>query len=353
MKTWNPYFKTLDYYRGFAALWVMVFHGLAAYYQLPFHPVVKALQAFAQYGHYGVNIFFIISGYCIAASSQKLLSKNGSTLDFLKNRLWRVFPIYWAALVLAIVMNLLAMPFNGTSFSDNFPLSPKYWLGHIFLAQPYLEVDNYVGVYWSLTVEVAFYFTVAILLAVSKKTSQKIALFIGLTLGIISVFVNPGIHITFLSFWSEFVCGFLLFTALWAKHNNKKLYHNLSIFIILTLGCLGVWVDLSFHTSKLWFSAIFAICLYFLYDFDKQIDSTPQIQWLKQAGIISYALYLIHVPFQAKIINLGLKFIPSDSLMILPLQMFGWAVAITASYFFYRLVEKPINNWRYQRKSTN
>lgn len=66
-------------------------------------------------------------------------------------------------------------------------------------------------------------------------------------------------------------------------------------------------------------------------------------------GLISYSLYLLHVPFQGRVINLGSRFIPVDSLMMLLLQVVGWTVAISVSIIFYKLVEKPLNNWRYQQ----
>jgi peptidoglycan/LPS O-acetylase OafA/YrhL len=67
---------------------------------------------------------------------------------------------------------------------------------------------------------------------------------------------------------------------------------------------------------------------------------------------MSYSLYLLHVPFQGRVINLGSRFIPLDSPMMLLLQILGWAVAISVSFMFYRLIEKPLNDWRHQRTIT-
>jgi peptidoglycan/LPS O-acetylase OafA/YrhL len=45
MKSWNPQYKTLDHWRGIAALWVMIFHGFGTTYEKSLHPFVIALLA--------------------------------------------------------------------------------------------------------------------------------------------------------------------------------------------------------------------------------------------------------------------------------------------------------------------
>jgi peptidoglycan/LPS O-acetylase OafA/YrhL len=64
---------------------------------------------------------------------------------------------------------------------------------------------------------------------------------------------------------------------------------------------------------------------------------------------MSYSLYLLHVPIQGRIINLGSRFIHPESLGFLLLQILGWGGAILVSYWFYRTIEKPVNDWRYRQ----
>jgi peptidoglycan/LPS O-acetylase OafA/YrhL len=349
---WNPQYKTLDHWRGIAAFWVVMFHGFVSYNQL-LHPIVEPLRAVAIHGKLGVSLFFTISGYCIAASAYKLTLKNGIVSDFLKNRLWRIFPTYWAAFLIAIIISLISTLFTNTTVASSLLPSWQSWFGHIFLIQPYIGVENYIVVYWTLSVELAFYLTVAILLLIGKKINHKFAMFCGLVLGFTSVFTPLNARLIFLTFWCEFICGCLLFSALLAKSQNKYQQQKISICLIILLGLLGVWVNFNFKESNLWFSAMFAIVLYILYGIDKKIDSIPQLNWLKFLGIMSYSLYLMHVPFQVRVLALGVKFIPINSPLFLLLQIFGWAVAIAGAWIFYRLVEKPINNLKYQRKKIN
>ncbi|HEY9632649.1 MAG TPA: acyltransferase [Coleofasciculaceae cyanobacterium] len=353
-KIWNMQYKSLDHWRGIAILWVMIFHGFGTTYYESLHPIAELVKAVAAPGWLGVHLFFVISGYCIAANVYRLVLSNGSPWTFLKNRTWRLLPVYWASFFLTLGLNLVSYPFNRTSFWDNFPSSWQSWLGNILLIQPYLDAPYYGVVYWSLVVEMGFYLIVALLLIIKGKINLKLALFIGLSLGFASVFLAPSPRVMTLTYWCEFVCGVLVFSALLSKKQDHIYRHKLSLALIVIFGILSIFVNWKFFNSTLWFSALFAIVLYWLYFIDEKIDSIKQIKWIKFVGIMSYSLYLIHVPFQGRVISLGGRFIPYQSPMILLLQGLGWGVAIFVSYLFYRLVEKPLNDWRHrQKKSIN
>lgn len=349
MTSWNPQYKTLDHWRGIAALWVMIFHGFGTTFDKQLHPFVEIVKSVAAPGWLGVHLFFVISGYCIAANVYKLTFKHGSSWAFIQNRLWRLMPTYWLAFLVSLLLNIISSPFNQATLSDSFPSTIQAWIGNLFLIQPYLNVSFYVVVYWSLVVELGFYLIVALLLGIRNNFNQKIALFMGISLAFVSIFMPYNSKLDFIKYWSEFVCGSLVFSALLAKHKNHVDHHKLSIILILLLGAVGGWMNLINIQNQVWFSSIFAIILYCLYKFDKIIDSIDMIKWLKFIGLISYSLYLLHVPFQGRVINLGSRFIPLDSLMIMLLQVLGWVVAISASFIFYRLIEKPLNDWRHRQ----
>ncbi len=346
---WNPQYKTLNHWRGIAGLWVMMFHGFVSYNR-PLHFIVQPLANFAIQGILGVNIFFVISGYCMAASVYKLTQKNGTIIDFIQNRIWRIYPTYWTAFALTIVINVISSFFTNATIASSLPPSWQSWVGHLLLIQTYLGIPDYLIVYWTLVIEVAFYFTIAALLLISKYFDRKLAIFVGLVLGFACIFTPLDTRFTFLKFWCDFVCGYLVFSALFAKHHRKQQQQKISIFLIVVMGLLGVWMNWNFQQSNLWFSAMFALLLYILHGIDCKIDSLPQLNWLKFIGVMSYSLYLMHVPLQLRVLVLGLKFIPIDSPLFLALQILGWAVAITGGFIFYRLVEAPVNNWRHHKK---
>lgn len=349
MSSWNPQYRTLDHWRGIAALWVMIFHGFATIYNKPVHPLVELLRSIANPGWLGVHLFFVISGYCIASSVYKLILRKGSSWDFLKNRFWRLMPTYWLAFVVTIILNLASSPFNKTNLLASFPESIQSWIGNFFLIQPYLNVPFYVVVYWSLVIELGFYIITATLLMIRNKINQNLALLIATGLGLGSVFIPNDSRLGLFINFGEFLCGALVFVALWANSQNQIYQRNSSLMLIIVLGCLGQYMNIAYsQQNQILFSSIFAIVLYFTYRLDKYIDSLSFIKWLKFAGLISYSLYLLHVPFGGRVINLGSRFVQTNSLAMLLLQILSWVVAVGMSYIFYRLVEKPLNDWRHQ-----
>lgn len=349
MLSWNPQYRTLDHWRGIAALWVMIFHGFATIYNKPLNPLVELVKSVAAIGWLGVHLFFVISGYCIAANVYKLIFRNGSTWDFLKNRFWRLMPTYWIAFIVTIFINLVSSPFNKTNLLESFPLSLQSWLGNLFLLQPYFNVPFYVVVYWSLVIELGFYVITASLLAIRNGVNKNLALFIAISLGLVSVFIPADPRLSVFRNYSEFLCGSLVFVSLWANAQNRIYQRNSCLMLIIVLGCLGQYMNVEYgQQNQILFSSTFAIIIYFLYKLDKYINSLNFLKWLKFTGLMSYSLYLLHVPVEGRVINLGSRFISIESPIMLILQMLGWLVAIAVSFIFYQLVEKPLDDWRHQ-----
>ena len=84
----------IDALRGVAALAVVLFHYTTRFTEL-FKPGTLPTISFPG-GHYGVNLFFIISGFVIFMT----LEKTARPLDFVVSRFSRLFPAYWAAIFL-------------------------------------------------------------------------------------------------------------------------------------------------------------------------------------------------------------------------------------------------------------
>lgn len=349
MASWNARYYTLDHWRGIAALWVMLFHGFGTTYQNRLHPLSEGLKVISQPGWLAVHLFFVISGYCITASLHRAKAQQETVWDFLKNRFWRLYPTYWLAFLGTILLNLIALPFNQVALNQVLPNSWQWWLGNALLIQPYLGVSSYVVVYWSLVIEVGFYLMAAGLFVVWNRWGAKPAAAIGLLLGIISLGLQgTALQMSPFGAWSEFLCGALVYQALAARSQNHPLRQSLALAWIGFLGAVSLWQNSSGGHSQLWFSALAALGLYFLYPVDRQLAQFKAFNWLRSIGLISYSLYLLHVPLQGRVINLGSRLISVESPGFLILQVVGWVIAIGISYLFYTLVENPLNTWRHQ-----
>ncbi len=134
----------LDALRGIAALLVVLFHySWQMHYVLP---DVEMTDWSVPWGKYGVELFFAISGFVIFMT----LERTKKTTDFLVSRFARLFPAYWAAI---IITTLTVHGFGETTLMQ----TPGVVAANVTMLQGYMYLPSVDGVYWSLTVELGFY----------------------------------------------------------------------------------------------------------------------------------------------------------------------------------------------------
>lgn len=142
-------FQQIDVLRGLAALTV-VFSHIIPYWNRYLGDVWVIVPG--AFGYYAVNLFFIISGMVIFMT----LDKCNSVAEFALLRFSRLYPAYWTTLLLSTLIGVVIF---GNAF----------WLGGFVvngtMFQEFLGYGNLDNVYWSLTVELAFYLNAAWLFA--------------------------------------------------------------------------------------------------------------------------------------------------------------------------------------------
>src|SRR5262245_16693709 len=83
--------RELDALRGVAALFVMFYH---------FSMDRTGFERYLSFGTTGVDLFFIISGFVIFMSLEKV----SDSREFIINRISRLYPTYWAAVTYSIIL---------------------------------------------------------------------------------------------------------------------------------------------------------------------------------------------------------------------------------------------------------
>ena len=134
----------LDALRGIAAVAVLGYHFTTRYQEQIGH--VDGPPANLWIGNYGVYLFFLISGFVIFMT----LERTRTAADFVVSRFSRLFPGYWAALLItSAVVYSVGLPFQR--------LPAGQWLLNFTMVQEILGAEPLDGSYWTLQIELFFY----------------------------------------------------------------------------------------------------------------------------------------------------------------------------------------------------
>jgi peptidoglycan/LPS O-acetylase OafA/YrhL len=272
----------LDAMRGFAALMVVGFHYTTGYHELYGHPGQLPIELAA--GRYGVQLFFIISGFVIFMT----LERTEYALDFLVSRFSRLYPAYWASVFLTyIIVSIASLPGReSTLYNAIFNLT---------MFQQWFRIPHVDGAYWTLTLELSFY---AIMLGLfllrwlNKINAIAIAwLSMMIVVYIVEQHVGwrmPGLIKTtlILEYANLFLAGIIFY----------KLYRgdNMVHHILMIAACLAV--EFIIHGLKsglictsfiIMFYGVFILKIKFL---NRLLSAKPFVY----LGSISYSLYLLH-----------------------------------------------------------
>lgn len=173
----------IDLLRGISVLLVMLLHFTLTYRlsDSVFATVLtpRFLKALLSNGNYGVTVFFVISGFLITSTS---LDRFGSLGDvrlrhFYAFRASRIVPCLMVALAIIVVLGLAGVPsFMNRMRGHDFP--PSYFLTVVLSVLTFwhnvlmgaVGYFNYaVNIYWSLSVEEAFYLAFPLLCVALKR----------------------------------------------------------------------------------------------------------------------------------------------------------------------------------------
>jgi len=172
--------------RGIAALAVTLFHiagtqekeGLNGWLFSPFK----------EWGSWGVDLFFIISGYVMAVSLSK---SNDTAARFLLKRFIRIYPLYFVLTVLYCLISIVA-PRLFTSFK----LNPEWLLASLSFTSGFAGFgEPILGQGWTLEFEALFYLSIGI--AVVLRQNHRLEFF---TLAVLLVLCGFGVNSIILEF---------------------------------------------------------------------------------------------------------------------------------------------------------
>ena len=153
----RQHFQQLDGLRGIAILMVVACH-LEFLYQPPSH-VRGPLAQLSQGGWMGVDLFFVLSGFLITGILLATRDGPGYFRNFLARRFLRIWPLYYANLIVFFVLLPLALPKVPHELQSMIDHQSWFWLygANWLFAREHGFNHTGGGYFWSLAVEEQFY----------------------------------------------------------------------------------------------------------------------------------------------------------------------------------------------------
>ena len=143
----------LQYLRALAALTVVVSHALMKLYRICEIQGWPAIGLKVD-GTFGVDVFFVISGFLMCTTAAGEFGREGATGRFLLRRIVRIVPLYWLFILVEVALRIAKPDAAGQHFG---PTEVALSLAFI----PYGLQDGIfrpvVGLGWSLDYEMFFY----------------------------------------------------------------------------------------------------------------------------------------------------------------------------------------------------
>jgi len=321
-------YRLLDAWRGIAALGVLAFHTTANLVD----PDSSWAAAALSHGWLGVFIFFPVSGYCILAASHA--AANHTTAAFLRRRWRRIFPAYWASVVLAIVLLLAAAPFGTGSVRATLAEPGLKWFAILTLTQTFVGADTAINpVYWSLCFEEQFYVVIAATMLCAPRRRPALLAAVTVVAAIVQC-LGPLVHVPpglFLDRWISFAVGLAVFG--WHDVRYGRWWAR-SIFALAGIVEVLTW---RFDVAV---STIVALILLGLRKHDHALSSLRPVAALAGAGAISYSLYLTHFPIVSRIVTAALRVTDRPATWWIPITIMASGAALAVAARFSQVVER-------------
>ncbi|HDY7659516.1 acyltransferase [Vibrio vulnificus] len=267
------YYNNINALRGIAAVGVLLYHYMYHYFNVYNEEGGYSLFAL---GKFGVNLFFLISGFLIIS----LLLKNQTSLRYFLNRATRLLPSYFIAATLTfLTLKFFNDEVRSVSFYD-------YILN--LLIFPSLFDAKYVdGSYWTLEIEWMFYIYAMFSYFIYKKNRTMSIIFVS-TMVILSSLSSSLIFLK--GYIPYFVLGLVFY--FWKNaEDDRKIYK--------IIGLLTVCIILV--NSKYPLIEIGIVLLFYFAMYEKINVLNNKIT--EFFASISYSLYLLHQNIGYVLIN--------------------------------------------------
>jgi peptidoglycan/LPS O-acetylase OafA/YrhL len=278
-------------------LYIEKLRGLSIVLVLLFHLEVPGFA----YGYFGVDIFFVISGFLMATLYGDI-SKPAEIKNYFLRRCSRILPAYYTVIALTIITSCflllpheIDMVMKQSIWSAFLLPNFGFWTDAAYfdhtLFRPLLNL-------WSLGVEVQFYLLFPLLLAIWRRSTVFLMILSITSLleyGVLT-FIDPTTAFFLIPgrIW-EFMLGF--YAAKYRNVNpvtcNKIGLSAIVLLLVLIMGLANLSLSNTYIVSTL---VVLLTGIAITYGFSTGAENSPLSLALVTLGKYSYSIYLVHFP---------------------------------------------------------
>ncbi|HLK29466.1 MAG TPA: acyltransferase [Puia sp.] len=295
----------LDGLRGIAILLVISYHYF------------NSFKIFS-FGWSGVDLFFVLSGFLITGKLLSSVNHQGYFINFYRNRILRIFPLYYTVLIIFYVGVLF---FVRQEHLTNVAFYKGHWKSFFLFMQNWTFLndgfpkDKYLLHFWSLALEEQFYLVwpfIIYFLANRKIFSMVLIILVltALALRCLFFFSNPSsstqqyFSLNTFCRMDSFVAGALVCYLYYSKIKINSIVVNLAIAFSIAgiVSSIYIWKSASFYENPFLQTLGFSLIAFFyagiLYKLlqpeETMLIKILSAKWLIFFGKISYGLYIFH-----------------------------------------------------------
>jgi peptidoglycan/LPS O-acetylase OafA/YrhL len=362
-------YEKIDICRGLFAIMVVIAHSHELAWRIDPNArgslhwlAVRVLESAAGHGVYWVMGFFVISGYCIYLSAERLVAGNSFALgQYLTARITRIVPLYYVALAFTGVVEWWIASRRPGIWPNG--LSGRVFVYQMLLIQKFTETYGSYAPSWSITNEAFYYIFFGLIVVSAMRFGTRpatVGAAVCLTIGVSAqCFYRMGYRShAILQIGLLFGLGINWFLGALVAEYRDRLVHNRMMQAIVgfwpaVLGLtMGLWCFQQIPLDVVYIGAGVAftlMLLQFLIVDAKRNDPPEERPRSQQSlagvlGLCSYPTYLFHGPILALT---GWVIVSTKPDLDWRLT---WAVsatiAIASGIALGYLVEKPALAWR-------
>ena len=190
--------------------------------------ITGTIGSLFDFGKYGVQLFFLISGFLAAKTFKE--NKKVNIKEYYIKRLITLLPLYYFVILIYFILENICNKYMNTIPGDNTGL---YWLRYIFLLNGFINSDTYfwsnLGITWTIPIFAFFYIIAPFILKRVKSFSSSIVCY--LSIFGVSRILNYIYECNIFTYIHYLFLGVLLYYSL----KEKKEVITSLVFLILCL----------------------------------------------------------------------------------------------------------------------